>query len=389
MTATVGLEGELGRRHAALLAGIDAIGADALAGAREGVVTYLTGYTTSTWSNHSRPIVAVLSRGGLDVVCAETEADAVRERVPGVRVHPYVDLRPPDGLPGLPDGALQFSPHAVEVLRAAIEARGVELLAVDALGAHHPPASRVAELALPGGVRTVDGSAVLWRERLAKSAWEVERMRDAAAVLARALDRLRDRLQPGLTERAIHQALCAASFEEGAHGIGYANVVAGVDRGLFGAPTERRFEAGDVLFVDGGLLVDGYWADFCRMYSIGAPTTAQRDDYARTREALDAAAALAPLTTAGQVGEAIGAALGLPPGAVGFGRFGHGIGLYMPEPPSLHADDATPLREGTVLCIEPAYLGATGNYVVEEEHVVRAGRFERISPAAPRGLIEI
>jgi Xaa-Pro aminopeptidase len=144
-----------------------------------------------------------------------------------------------------------------------------------------------------------------------------------------------------------------------------------------------------VLFVDGGLLVDGYWADFCRMYSLGAPSAAQRDDHARTRAALDAALALAPLTTAGQVGGAIGAALGLPPGAVGFGRFGHGIGLYMPEPPSLHADDETPLREGTVLCVEPAYLGPTGNYVVEEEHVVRAGRFERISPAAPRELIEI
>ena len=389
MTTTAGLDGELARRHAALLAGVAASGAEALAGSREAAVTYLTGYTTSTWSNHSRPIVAVLSHGGLDVVCAETEADAVRDRVPGVRVHPYVELRPPGDLPGLPDGALQFSPHAVEVLRSAIDSRGIEVLAVDALGAHHPPTSRVVELAAPGGVRLVDGSEAMWRERLAKSAWEVDRMRAAADALARAFDRLRDRLRPGLTERAIHQALCAASFEEGGHQIGYANVVAGVGRGLFGAPTERRWEAGEVLFVDGGLLVDGYWADFCRMYAVGAPSAAQRDDYARTRAALDAAVALTPLATAGQVGGAIGTALGLPPGEVGFGRFGHGIGLYMPEPPSLHADDATPLGEGTVLCVEPAYLGPTGNYVVEEEHVVRAGRFQRISPEAPRALIEI
>jgi Xaa-Pro aminopeptidase len=124
------------------------------------------------------------------------------------------------------------------------------------------------------------------------------------------------------------------------------------------------------------------------MSAVGAPSTAQGDDYARTRAALDAAIAATP-ETAGQIGGVIGGALGLPPGEVGFGRFGHGIGLYMPEPPSLHADDETPLREGTVLCVEPAYLGPTGNYVVEEEHVVRAGRFERISPAAPRELIEI
>ena len=81
--------------------------------------------------------------------------------------------------------------------------------------------------------------------------------------------------------------------------------------------------------------------------------------------------------------------LDLPPGNVGFGRFGHGIGLYMPEPPSLHPDDPTPLDDGVVLCVEPAYLGVTGNYVVEEEHVVSNGRLSRISPEAPRSLIEI
>jgi hypothetical protein len=39
--------------------------------------------------------------------------------------------------------------------------------------------------------------------------------------------------------------------------------------------------------------------------------------------------------------------------------------------------------------VEPAYLGSTGNYVVEEEHVISNGRLSRISPQAPRHLIEI
>jgi hypothetical protein len=42
-----------------------------------------------------------------------------------------------------------------------------------------------------------------------------------------------------------------------------------------------------------------------------------------------------------------------------------------------------------VLCVEPAYLGASGNYVVEEEHVVSNRRLSRISPEAPRALIEV
>ena len=118
-------------------------------------------------------------------------------------------------------------------------------------------------------------------------------------------------------------------------------------------------------------------------------TPAQRDDYGRAAGALDAALALDAAPTAGDLGRAIGAALGLPPGSVGFGRFGHGIGLYMPEPPSLHPADPTALDDGVVLCVEPAYLGPTGNYVVEEEHVIVHGRLSRISPPAPRSLIEV
>jgi Xaa-Pro aminopeptidase len=125
------------------------------------------------------------------------------------------------------------------------------------------------------------------------------------------------------------------------------------------------------------------------MYTAGAPTPSQRDDYARAARALDAALALDAVPSASSLGRAIGSALDLPPGGVGFGRFGHGIGLYMPEPPSLHPDDPTPLDEGVVLCVEPAYLGASGNYVVEEEHVVSNRRLSRISPEAPRALIEV
>jgi Xaa-Pro aminopeptidase len=390
LSSVEGLEraAELTRRHASLRAGLADAGGDALVATREGVVTYLTGYTTATWSNHSRPIVAILTPSTLDVVCAETEADAVRSRVPGVTVHPYVELRSPDGLSGLPDGAIQFTPHACEVLTAVLRERDANTIGVDALGAVHPPVSRIVDL-LPATIRRFDASELVWAARLRKSAWEIERMCTASDILERAFADLHAALRPGMSEREIHNVLAAASFSHGAHRLGYMMAVAGVERGLFGDPTERRWQKGEVLFVDGGVVVDGYWADYCHMYSVGPPTPSQRDDYARAVRALDTAVALDAAPTAGSLGRAIGLALDLPPGSVGFGRFGHGIGLYMPEPPSLHPDDPTPLDDGTVLCVEPAYLGATGNYVVEEEHVVSNGRLRRISPEAPRSLIEI
>jgi Xaa-Pro aminopeptidase len=166
-------------------------------------------------------------------------------------------------------------------------------------------------------------------------------------------------------------------------------VVAGVECGLFSDPTERRWQVGEVLFVYGGGVVDGYWADFCRMYTAGAPTQSQYDDYARAVTALDAALALNAAPTASGLGRAIGSALDSPPGGVGFGCLGYGSGLCIPELSSLHPDDPTLLDDGVMLCVEPAYLGATGNYVGGEEHVVDNGCLSRISSEAPRRPIEI
>ena len=264
LSSADGLAAELTRRHAILRAGLAEAGGDALVATREGAVTYLTGYTTATWSNHSRPIVAILTPGTLDVVCAETEADAVRARVPGVIVHPYVELRAPNGLSGLPDGAIQFTPHACEVLAAVLRERDAQTIGVDALGAVHPPTSRITDLLL-ASIGQFDASRLLWAARLPKSAWEIERMRAACNILERAFADLRAALRPGMSERDIHTVLAAASFANGAHRLGYTMVVAGVERGLFGDPTERRWQKGEVLFVDGGVVVDGYWADYCRM----------------------------------------------------------------------------------------------------------------------------
>jgi Xaa-Pro aminopeptidase len=81
------------------------------------------------------------------------------------------------------------------------------------------------------------------------------------------------------------------------------------------------------------------------------------------------------------------AAMDIAPHDVGFGRFGHGIGLHVPEPPSLHADDPTPLEAGFTVCIEPTVVHAGVNYVVEEEYILTAAGLERLSPAAPEEIL--
>ncbi len=386
--AQISLEQELAARHARLRGELDAMGAGALVVTRPSAVTYLTGYTTATWSNFSRPIIAVLTATQLLMVVAETEADAVRERVPGVQVRDYVELLEVPRGAHLPDGLVQFAPAAGRVLQEVIPQSGV--IAVDGYRAAFPPVAQVTDL-VPGlNERCVDASGLMWDQMLAKSAWEVEKLRVAAHVLDQALVQLEATLRPGLTEQQVFQRLASAAFDSGAQGLGYNNVVAGVKRGLFGAPTERVWSKGDVLYVDGGVLVDGYWADFCRMYTIGAPLPDQAAGYHRAQRGLrEGLESITEKTTAADLCRTIQQATDLDPGDVGFGRFGHGLGLYMPEPPSIHLNDSTVLSGNTVVCVEPAVVHEGGNYVVEEEYFFSGGEFQLLSPRVPDHLIEI
>lgn len=382
-----GLADDLARRHRVVARGLAAIGADCVLTVRDESVTYLTGYTTMSFKMHSRPIVVVLTAAAeLVVVVAETEADAAELRIPAATVRRYVEMDAvvPDGR--LPDGRIQFAPAAGRAVAELLEDLAVTTVGVDGLHAAWPPIGQLTGLLPELDGRTVDASQAIWEARLAKSAWERERLVAAADVLEEAYDRLRERIAPGMTEREIARAFTVAQWESGAHEVGPLGVVADPSRGLFGAPTDREWHRGELLYVDGAAIVDGYWSDFCRTFAAHAPCAREEAGYARARGGLQAVAGDVP-RTAGELGTAIAEHLRIGPAEVGFGRFGHGNGLHTPEPPSLHPRDETPLLDGMVLCVEPAVVHEGVNFVVEEEHAVVDGAFLRLSPPAPPGIL--
>jgi Xaa-Pro aminopeptidase len=344
-----------------------------------------------SWKMTARPIVAIVTADArLTMLVAETEADSARLRIPGAQVRTFVELDPVDASAPLPDGAIQFAPHAARVLAEILAEAGDGTVAVDGLDAAWPPIAQLTRLLPDVAGRTRDASALVWDLRLRKSAWEVERMRAASAVLERAYELLREQLRPGMTEREIARRFSIAQLEAGTDEVGPFGIVAGIDRGLFGFPTERRWEEDDLLYVDGASIVDGYWCDYCRTFAARPPRPHERDGYARARAGLEAAVALQPLgMTAGEVGHAMAAAMDIAPSAVGFGRFGHGIGLDVPEPPSLHAADDTRLERGFTICVEPAVVHEGLNFVVEEEHLVTESGFERLTPPAPDEILVV
>ena len=77
---------------------------------------------------------------------------------------------------------------------------------------------------------------------------------------------------------------------------------------------------------------------------------------------------------------------GAGPYAGRLGRIGHGTGLDLSEPPSINLEDPTVLEAGMVLYLEPNFVTAEGNFLVEDTVLVTPDGCELLSARAPTEL---
>jgi Xaa-Pro dipeptidase len=238
------------------------------------------------------------------------------------------------------------------------------------------------------GIRLDGCDALVAQLRLVKDADEHELHRRAAAVVDRALARLASEIRPGRTEADLASVVAQILHSEGAEDVGFAPaVLAGANSALpHGSPGRHELAAGDLLIVDIGAAVGGYHADITRTYVVGAePDARQRELFEVVREAHQAGIAAAkPGTPCREVDLAARSVIE----AAGLGehfvhRTGHGLGLEVHEPPSVHAQNADPLPEGAVITVEPGvYLPGYGGVRIEDDVVVTASGPEVLTRAA-------
>src|SRR5262249_16862429 len=132
---------------------------------------------------------------------------------------------------------------------------------------------------------------------------------------------------------------------------------------------------GELLRMDVGCDVDGYWSDMARTAVLGAPTPLQRARF----DALLAGqqAELQAIRPGCRAGELFDLAVRTTR-AGGLREYrrhhtGHGIGLEIYEPPSIAPGGAEIVLEGMVLCLEtPFYEIGWGGILTEDTLVVTA-----------------
>ncbi len=191
-------------------------------------------------------------------------------------------------------------------------------------------------------------------------------MRRAGRVVREVLELVRSKVKPGATtfdlEKAAESRLkelgVKAAFK-GYHGYPCALCTSVNSEVVHGIPSPQRvLKAGDIVSVDFGVVVDGYYGDA----AITVPVGAIDENAVRLLKATEASlqagiAAVRPGATLGDVGAAVQSVVEGEGFSVVRDFVGHGIGMHMHEDPQVpnygEAGQGMKLRTGMVIAIEP------------------------------------
>ncbi|MBB4935216.1 methionyl aminopeptidase [Lipingzhangella halophila] len=208
-----------------------------------------------------------------------------------------------------------------------------------------------------------------------KTPGEIDAMRAAGRIVARALAAVRERAAPGVQLRELDETAAKVIADAGAEPLflGYhpdwapipfpGTICASVnDAVLHGIPTDLRLRDGDLVSVDCGARLHGWCGDAATTFVVGTAGPADTALIEAGERALRAGIKAArPGNTIGDIAAAIA---GVARGA-GYGilddQGGHGIGHEMHEAPYVpnegRAGRGMKLRPGLVVAIEPVLTG--------------------------------
>lgn len=346
-------------------------------------LVYFTGATGMLeGTSGSRPIFCVLPADGDPVLLAHTLLGDELERST-----PIEDIRTYDRLSDLPTAEL----------RDLLESRGV---ASGRIGLEFGVETRfdapVGDLLdfIEGqpGLSMVDAAGLLWELRRVKSEAELRRIEAAIEITGDAYERTFEATAAGDTEAEIARRMVDAMRDEGGTAPWVLMTSAPEDSGRIArSPGSRTVAEGEMVWMDAGCAVEGYFSDFSRAGVIGGPSEAQR----RTQQAVHDATiagidAVEPGIPASEVAKQCDDALQGVIDATDSpirtvpsrdaARVGHSLGLQVTELPSLSAADSTTLEAGMVLTMEPAIATDDGTFHVEENLVVTDDGARRLTP---------
>jgi Xaa-Pro aminopeptidase len=234
-----------------------------------------------------------------------------------------------------------------------------------------------------------DARANILKARSTKFPEEIDKIRHAAEITEKGMQNAFLHAKEGVTELELSTIISAEIIAGG--GIPRFVVVTSGGRSALADAyaTKAKLCKGDLLRLDVGCTVEGYWADTARTAVVGEPSREQQQRYdALLKGELAQLEIARPGVTAGELFNV--AVTGVRGGALpNYKRThcGHGIGLSAHEFPTLNVlNQDVKIAPGMVLCVEtPYYEIGWGGMMVEDMIVVQERGIECLT-RLPREL---
>ena len=224
--------------------------------------------------------------------------------------------------------------------------------------------------------RFVPGDSCLAEIRVRKDDAEIDAMQKAVYIAQIALQAALPEIQPGITERELAAEITVQLLRHGSDSeIPFTPIVASGPNSAnpHAFPGNRRLQIGDLLIIDWGANVGGYFSDLTRTFAIGEPEDEMKMVAQTVHQANTAAQDIAgPGVAAQEIDQAARKVIE----EKGYGQYfihrtGHGLGLETHEEPYIRDGNPLPLESGMTFTIEPGiYIPGRGGVRIEDDVVI-------------------
>jgi methionyl aminopeptidase len=198
-----------------------------------------------------------------------------------------------------------------------------------------------------------------------KTTHEIELLRKSSLLVGKTLGEVAKVIRAGITSKEIDKLAEDFILSNGAkpgfkgyNGYPATLCISINDQVVHGIPDNTLLKDGDIVSVDCGVLLDGYYGDYAYTFEIGEVSDVKRELVKRTKESLYKG--IEQAVDGNRIGD-IGNAVQQHVEYYGFSvvreLVGHGIGKHLHEKPEVYnygrKGTGIQLKEGMVICIEP------------------------------------
>ena len=244
-----------------------------------------------------------------------------------------------------------------------------------------------------GGADLVPRSDVVERLRAVKDERELASLRRACAITDRVFERLAHVRFIGRTELDVSWDLAGLFHDAGSESFSFEFIVGSGPTGSrpHGRAGARKIGVRELVVIDAGCTVDGYFSDYTRTFATGPLNGRMRAAYEVVLVAQDEALAAIRAGVSGVEADAVARRVideSEFAGTFGHG-LGHGLGLDIHEAPRLSTESSDVLEVGNVVTVEPGiYVDGDFGIRIEDDVVVTADGIENLTRVR-KDLLEV